>query len=369
MRNLTNLSTWSTGLSSLAAAAVFTFAGSAFADEACGDTTCPTGFVCETAPGLCPEIALVDENGVVQPSDCQAEDIQYCVRAECESDADCGEGMVCHSFDTYDCPPPLPAADCAEGDEECKFERPADVECTPSERSECTPKWELPCTTASDCGEGFDCVELINQWCSGSAGSDGDSASAADDPDGPIIEPVAPEENCGSEPSGEFMCQAIETACETDADCLENWTCEENFAGMCWSDSEGNSGCETPDPANVCRAPYSNVGGGYYGTLAATSGVAGGGPMMAAGVGVEEADTANNGVALDDGEPSDAVAAGDGSAPAGEAPNSEKTGETPQSSGGGCSVSSSGAGEPAGLAALFLGLAAGLASRRRRRAS
>lgn len=290
--------------------------------EVCEPDTCPKGFVCEQMPQPCLAIACVDD---ACDSSCGSSTTTACVRASCEADVDCGADMVCATFENESCSED--AAPCAV-DETCP--RVVDTPCTTETVRECTPKWELPCATAADCGEGFTCVESIIQWCSGGASVVDTASGGADD----SAEPT----ECGSDPTGEFYCKVVETACTVDGDCPENWTCVANPNGMCWADTDGNSGCDVPDPARLCQPPYSDRE--YFGGL----NLAG----EAAGIG-----SATNGLS-DNGVP----ATSDGTPEAGTEPSSNE----PQS---GCSIGPTLTGPASSASAWLLGLLAVLGIRRR----
>lgn len=132
-------------------------AGTASADEPCGETTCDDGYVCTTMETACPEIACEGEECPV----CDPSSFQMCTPASCETEADCAEYMECYAYERLECPERVELA-CLDGetDEECGLR--AEVweaeECVSTEIKECTPRWYNACETASDCGDGFDCV-------------------------------------------------------------------------------------------------------------------------------------------------------------------------------------------------------------------
>jgi MYXO-CTERM domain-containing protein len=292
-----------------ALAASFGSVRTAQAQEKCGDTECPKGYTCETSTSGCPDIACL-EGTDCKP--CEPTEYSYCVAAECKTDADCGAHMKCAAIEQMDCAAPTaPATEPCAADTDCKVapapDEPAD--CTTTTIHQCQPQWTLPCNADADCGEGFACKEQESCWCSGSAGSVGGGSTGsaatgtagssstssgagaaggaaaggagsigvpmpADDSyapvaengaasSGDVAEPPAPDESCGCEPTGEFACEAVETACSQDSDCPADWTCEDNPMGVCWADANGNSGCTPADPAKLCQPPYSDLGGGY----------------------------------------------------------------------------------------------------------
>ncbi len=135
----------------------------AFAQSTCGEDTCPPGHTCEVESYENCNYACEDTpdgRGDCAATSCETEEYAYCQRAACETDADCGGSMVCHTFAASNCATPA----CAPG-EDCVL---VDVEpCTTEEYKQCTPRAELPCETAADCGEGYNCEEAVSCSCSG----------------------------------------------------------------------------------------------------------------------------------------------------------------------------------------------------------
>jgi hypothetical protein len=379
------------------------------AQEKCGETECPKGYTCETGTAGCPAIACMDGE-VCKP--CEPAQYSYCVPAACETDADCGAHMKCAAIEQKECTgETAPATEPCEPNTECKVTAaPVEsVECTTTTIHQCQPQWTLPCETAADCGEGFACKEQESCWCSGSSGSVGGGstgsagtatraapaggassggAAAVDEPvpaddlavddtgtaeDGVAVEgdmAVAPppDEQCGCEPTGEFACKVVETACTQDSDCPADWTCEDNPMGVCWADSQGNSGCTPADPAKLCQPPYSDLGGGGY-----YDGVSGG---TTGAIDLGRDDGESNGAqapqAADPG--ADGSAASGDPGPAAEAPeDADEQGAMPEegdstagtsAAGGGCSVSAS-TGRTSQFGLMLVAAIAALGLRRR----
>lgn len=294
-------------------------ANEAAADEVCGDTTCERGFVCrsydigkcdfggvatEPADGASaapsggasagiatPSIAVPPREDAGTPS-CESYTVHECVPAPCTADTDCADGMVCHTYTSQTCTGTAPTR-CAPDQPDCVSEPVPPPECTTTTTSQCVARYQLPCTTASDCGAGFTCEEQQTCWCSGSkphsepgaapaGGSAGvavpvavGSGAAASVASGGVsgvatddvaVNDVAAEEDpaCGCAPSGTFACRLQTIACNADADCPSGLICVDNPAGACWAASDGTSGCTTPDPAKVCQPKYyggSGMGG------------------------------------------------------------------------------------------------------------
>lgn len=357
------------GLALSTSAALLAFAGSALAQEECGDTTCEAGFECVTGQSACPAIACA-EGEECEIASCETEEYSYCERAACSSDADCGEYMVCGTFtngcatvDVAECPP----------DTECEPVKPEP--CEETQFSQCTPKWELPCEVAADCGEGFDCKPIESCSCSGSAGSEGGGSAGAPAPavdggtaDGtePAADPatselVAPDRlpaDCTCEPTDESYCAVQETECATAADCPADWTCEA-YAQDCPVSSDGSSTCG--EAKSVCQPPYALVyaSGGDILTSneAAQSGVATGSGNTA-DPGAPVPDRGEEGVDMGAVAPN-APGTNNGEAVAGEGDASSMM----SSSANGCTVGSPLA--PAGNGLLWSALGLGLLALRR----
>lgn len=250
------------------------------ADECQTSADCGKGLECTVfGSGSCPGApACAPGSDCPAPAPCEITEEKACTPAHCTTDAQCGDGWVCHAWETSSCatsdcacPSDQPKCDCA----------PAEDTCAPETESYCTPKYLVPCQAASDCGEGFDCVEQITTTCTGSGGSassgsgnasSGDAAKPAPpaggaaplpepEPD-PAPAPVPP--SCTSEPSGVFHCVARELACEQASDCPAGWQCEQQGATdlpACAGD-----GCPAAEPAppapRLCRPEYGSSGGG-----------------------------------------------------------------------------------------------------------
>jgi hypothetical protein len=98
----------------------------AHAAPCASDADCPVSFTCETIGQTACAAARACKPGAVcsTVAPCQAANIKVCRSAECRSDSDCPDDMICY------------------------WARP---------RPSCLPRYLLPCAHASDCGDGFDC--------------------------------------------------------------------------------------------------------------------------------------------------------------------------------------------------------------------
>lgn len=240
------------------------------AQEQCGDQVCPAGFQCEsfevTACGA-PCQALPDGGVDCGPTECQTETYHQCVPVPCESDADCGSGMLCHVQERVACRATDAPVMCPPG-EDCPPAEAGDStpDCETVVEARCAYPHELPCDTDEHCGAGFECVPSQSCWCTGGAPDPGRPDDETGAP--PPPPPPPPEPECGCEPTGTNHCEVVEVACESDADCSEGWSCRAH-GGACWQASDGSSGCD--EPTYYC-APPSSGGGGTPGGVGESNG-------------------------------------------------------------------------------------------------
>jgi hypothetical protein len=221
----------------------------AAAQTACGDITCPKGYECVTDEQDCPAIDCVEGQ---ECTPCEPMVATTCSPLPCTSDADCDSGMTCAAMDVVECP----AAPPCDGAENGECPEPPETECTTTRVSECMPNWALPCEAAADCGPGFTCEELEQCGCTGSSSAGGPDAPPTPDDE---TEPETTREDCKCVPSGEFACHLVVTACATDDECAEGFTCIDNPEGVCSSNSDGTVSCEPGDPPRLCAPPYSDI--------------------------------------------------------------------------------------------------------------
>jgi hypothetical protein len=239
----------------LLAAPLFT-SSIARADEACGNTTCPTGFVCKTYESTnCADVSMVDG----KTASCETATTSYqCAPAPCSVDADCGVGMACFSSTHRECSGGTTVPTCAHNAPDCTTTAP-DVmpeSCTTIEVQQCVPRYLLPCTTPSDCGPGFTCEETIQMACSGSGGATSVEGTGANSSSAMDATPI---DECTSTPTGQFACKLQLIACTTDAGCPAGFTCVVSPDGSCSSSSTGESSCTVADPPRLCMPPYADL--------------------------------------------------------------------------------------------------------------
>lgn len=362
------------------------------------DSDCSKGFTCQVSGiSACPGSPACAPGEVCSTpaQTCTPQTTSSCQPGPCTTDSDCATGMVCYA-DTYQtCSGSGGAALCAKGDECPPPPAPTPPTCTTTTGpSSCVPKYELPCTVDSDCGDHFTCVPDTVSVCSGggSAGSaggvtavgggsgtgsssSGESTTVAVPPAAPSLPdipadaaappPIAEDAgvSCTTTTSSTSSCQADTIVCTADSDCPATWTCESQSVPV------SNIACAepvmlvdgspvilpcivdagpTPASPQVCVPPYST------GVNAALSGVESApGAVSEAPSGAGAGSSNNAGVA-----PTVANAATAGS--------SDKSQDG--TGGGGCQMGASPAGAPSGV---WLGLIAclGFAFRRRTRQS
>ncbi|MGO9833169.1 MAG: hypothetical protein ACLP1X_03045 [Polyangiaceae bacterium] len=329
------------------------------------NSDCSKGFTCQVVGAsactayACPATTGtdVDAQACPPPPACDPQVIMGCLPGPCSTDSDCATGMVCYA-DTYtSCPPaPAPSPSCAGPGADCA--EPAEFDagpCTTTTVKSCVPRYELPCTVSSDCGDGFTCVPDTSRACSGggSAGS-GASGGAPAPGSGPAIlvdagtvtvgtidASPSPPPTCTTTTGSTSSCQVNTIPCTTSSDCPSTWTCVSQptaVSNICAGPASFDGAvppCGSPDPAPaqmLCEPPYEGLGASP------------GGASLSAGGSAPAPALAQNGAGADAG------ASGSSAAP---------TGAT-----GGCQVVAPGAAPGAASLFTLLGLTA-LVRRRR----
>jgi len=150
---------------------------------------------------------------------------------------------------------------CDPDDETCESMPVEDVpdtgSCTTESESLCVPPYVAPCQIDADCGAGFTCTDVeICECTTEPVPRDGSTDEE-------------PGSNCSCSPTGQNYCELNDTACTTDADCLDGLVCIDFGAGVpsvpCREDENGDVICnemEPVEPESYC-APvgYDDWGG------------------------------------------------------------------------------------------------------------
>ena len=266
-------------LCALIAAAAAWSPAIAAAQDCTGDTDCGDGYRCQTdSYESCGGAITCTPDGecTEAPGECMTETYSWCTNAICNVDADCPSSMACQAQTTWQCdgggagsgssaagagggsamggsgaPECPPGEMCNPPTETVCVEVPAD--------SICIPRYQLPCTVASDCGGGFDCLQSSNWECSGSAGTGGmaggaasggmgapqpaggssGSAGAFADADGGVAEPPS---ECHEVPSASYYCQLQDLPCSADAECPDGLKCLDQYIWTCTGGGGGRAG-------------------------------------------------------------------------------------------------------------------------------
>jgi len=353
----------------LLAGAVFE-AGSAAADTPCTQSSdCSKGFTCQVIGATaCPTYACpADIDGqACQPLQCTPQMIMGCEPGPCSTDSDCAAGMVCNA-DSYDnCPAPAPSPSCPPN-ADCASPAPA-VDagaCTTTVVKTCVPRYDLPCTVNSDCGDGFTCVPDTETTCSGSgsaasggAPSGGGTVSSPPTTTSPpaALDASTDPPACTTTTLPTSSCQVNTIPCTTDGNCPSTWTCVAQSQAV----------------SNVCVAP-AQTGAADAAPPECSSG---GGSSPPAQMLCEPPDYNGPGVGFANGSPTGgaapvAAAAGptngsDGGTSAGSSGGSGATSAPPGATGG-CAVGSPGTGSGGTSLLQVLGLGALGLNRRRER--
>ena len=159
-----SLASWSPAAATLSAM-LFSAAG-AEAQVCDTDADCADGLTCEVVGGTaCATPACPPGETCPEPDPCEPQEFRECVPGPCETDADCGEGLKCFTVSGETCVDTdvacAPGTDCPDAPE---------PDCEPNEASLCAPDWLGPCETDADCGTGLICV--ASEMCECSSGSE-----------------------------------------------------------------------------------------------------------------------------------------------------------------------------------------------------
>jgi len=285
MNSLSLRAPWLCALPVAAAAAAASSPVIAAAQDCTADADCGAGYRCQTNSyeSCGGAITCSSDGGCTEaPGECETVAYSWCTNATCKDDADCPSSMACRAQTTWQCdggaagggsgsvgaggaagsslPVASAGSECPLG-EMCRPPDPIMSSCVevPAD-SLCIPRYQLPCTQASDCGGGFDCLQAANWECSGGLGaetdagvesgdmttapSSGGSGGAAGAPsgmdaDGGVAEP--PDE-CHAVPSTDFYCQLQDLPCSADDECPEGLKCQDRYFWTCNGSGTGGAG-------------------------------------------------------------------------------------------------------------------------------
>jgi hypothetical protein len=365
-------------------------------------TDCQKGYDCVVVSATaCAGTACAPNTPCPPAPPCTSQETRECrVGATCVADGDCGANMVCHETSSGSCGSAAPCKISADGAADC----PPPPDCTTTTTKTCAFKYNLPCSTAADCGDPtlFECADLtvcsVSAGVSGGgttgSGTTGVGTATATPPTNtstpapaptptatPTTEPapvpvpvdagvlIAPLADAGRvpytwdaapvcQPSGVKYCRALPKTCTAAADCPASWTCLQTVSDIACPAIALADGATAPCPAptNTTSTPgvcapdgtwaFDTVRGGAITAAAENGGI----PPQ--GSGTYGTPTANTG------------AGGTTSAGPGAAPTPAPAAPTEAVSGGGCAVAS---GRTSGMAGLLLALGALVALGRRRR--
>jgi MYXO-CTERM domain-containing protein len=246
-----------------------------FTCQAVGATACP-GYACPAMTGT-----DVDAQACPPPPACDPQVILGCMPGPCSTDSDCATGMVCYADSYTTCPSPAPQPSCPKN-ADCAVPAVDAGACTTTTVKSCVPRYDVPCTVSSDCGDGFTCVPDTVTACSGggSAGS-GVSGGAPTTGSGPAIlvdagtitvgaldASSSPPPSCTTTTESTSSCQVNTIPCATSSDCPSTWACVAQptaVSNICAGPASFDGAVPpcTPDPAPaqmLCEPPYEGLG-------------------------------------------------------------------------------------------------------------
>ena len=257
-------------------------------DCASGGAECAAGYRCQTESyESCGGEITCTPDGECTESDggCSPFSYSYCTNAICDEDADCPSTMACRAQTTWQCSGSGSAGaggggavgGAGGGDDGMQpadggvADEPYDCVEVPAD-SLCIPRYELPCTVASDCGGGFDCVQSTGWECSGSGaagagsprppvatggmtgGGTSDGGTSDGDADGGV---GYPDYECHEVPGTDYYCQLQDLPCTATAECPEGLECLDQYIWTC--DGSGTGGAAA---AGAGGAAAGGTGGG-----------------------------------------------------------------------------------------------------------
>ena len=222
--------------------------GTGRAQTCTSDANCGKGLSCQVDAIAVPPVAICSAGDAgCQPVDTTATVTMSCQAASCTTDADCGANMVCHGQPQTTCTGDTPVTEKCDPTTGCDPNAvPVAVPpvCTTTTVSKCAYKYELPCNTDAECGDGFTCQPTTYGMCTGSTPSSGGGTassgggSASSGTGGAVgtetaVPPVPPDVDAGAAPGVTCTtvstypgyCSAKTIPCTAATDCPANWSC------------------------------------------------------------------------------------------------------------------------------------------------
>jgi MYXO-CTERM domain-containing protein len=287
-------------LSAAVTAMVLGFAARATAQTCVADKDCPQGMACNSSTVVNP-VGPACKPGTDCPPPPDAAPtttvVMSCGPKACNTDPDCGDGMICYSWTSTACSGGAATTPCAP-DMPCDAGPPVKSEemCTTTTMKACAFRWQVPCNKDAECGTGFTCKPSVSGTCSGGGGvavgggvsGSGGSAGGTGAPPPPPASTDAGAEPpmCNTTTSYPGSCQPTVTSCTADADCPGGWKCVEVPTAGVGVDTKApapggtatppvpaDADAGAPPPATkVCSSPY---GGPLRGGKDESAGAAG----------------------------------------------------------------------------------------------
>jgi MYXO-CTERM domain-containing protein len=273
---------------------LLTLARPAAAQSCEADADCGAGYVCHTETYEGCSVGPCRPGRTCPPPVCQTYESKYCISAPCSTDADCPSSMVCYAPTYQECSGGgmggAPACDADAG--VCNSPKEIDggtFECHDvTGDATCTPRYQLPCHVAADCGAGFACEEQRYTVCSTTGGSSGMGGAGGKENPGVMTPPGSAggsaaldagavevdggdySYECHEEASGSFYCRLLELPCDSDADCGEGLECQRNPYDYDCGGTAADAGTATGvggTPATMAAAGSMVVDGGVRGCV------------------------------------------------------------------------------------------------------
>lgn len=273
-----------------AASAAFSSGAIAHAQSSCESTAdCNEGYECRTQSyESCGGGGSCNQAGECTEFEEECETVVYssCLATTCTADSDCPDHMACQEQTGWQCSGGgmagtgaggaggVGGAAGAAGMEACGPDgcgEPPVCEEIPAD-SICVARHQLPCETASDCGEGFNCIESFFFTCHGTAGSGGAAGAAGTSAAGAggvsgMGDPGMPGNDgvCEYVPSGYNYCDVQVLPCASDAECPAGLECVDYYV---YGECTGGAGMGGVGGAGGMEAP-----GGTGGSIPTDGGI------------------------------------------------------------------------------------------------